>query len=421
MESDLVPHRVDSIALEQHSQSTGLRVALLTYFIGIVGVVTLLPFRFHWPPEIRFVWLGGPFDTITNLCLFMPLGFLYRRIRKGRADPWCTRAVMYGGFLSLIIELAQIFLRGRYTSPLDVVTNGLGAWVGALIYDRVRRLLNERLVGQMALELPLMNLFYLLLPLLWLNGLTVAEDPSRLWLAPLLGLCGTSCIAAVWSNRLGPANVLSVNAVVLVVAVWFLLGSVPSFGQQPGMMGVCTIALIGVARARLSRSRLSNGSERRFELPTLKRIFPLYGAYLCLLSLWPLPWMPGPWRLFLGFAEIADIPQVMPTLRVVEYIAAFTIMGYMVAEFRGRQEETLVSIAHWLLLCGVVVGGLLELMRGFHPQYGASLTHLLLATAGTVYGGVVYRSQLATVQRIAAVCHDSGHDTMRRYNVATRP
>ena len=45
---------------------------------------------------------------------------------------------------------------------------------------------------------------------------------------------------------------------------------------------------------------------------------------------------------------------------------------------------------------------LLEGLRGFHPAHGASGLALLLAGAAGLYGGLIYRRQLALVRALLA-------------------
>lgn len=84
----------------------------------------------------------------------------------------------------------------------------------------------------------------------------------------------------------------------------------------------------------------------------------------------------------------------------LEYLAGFTLVGYMLAEARGRREDALVDGgARVAVACGAGAAPI-ELLRGFHPAHGASLVHLALATATGLYGGLVYRLQLAVVRRL---------------------
>jgi hypothetical protein len=83
-------------------------------------------------------------------------------------------------------------------------------------------------------------------------------------------------------------------------------------------------------------------------------------------------------------------------------MAAFTLLGYMLAELRGRRDELLHQTLQWLLICSILGAGGIELVRGFHPRHVASLAHGIVLTSAALYGGVIYRLQLATVQRLLA-------------------
>jgi glycopeptide antibiotics resistance protein len=79
---------------------------------------------------------GGHFaaDTLLNVALFLPLGWLLHRAarqhgRTRRAS--LVVAVAAGVAFSLSVETLQYFLATRYSSILDVTTNGAGALVGA--------------------------------------------------------------------------------------------------------------------------------------------------------------------------------------------------------------------------------------------------------------------------------------------------
>jgi len=89
------------------------------------------------------------------------------------------QALGFGTLLSLGIEFSQLFVPGRFAQIIDVITNGMGAWLGAMVFVFLMARLKEGgSVRRFALELPLMNLLYLLIPLMLLNGLS-AEEESR--------------------------------------------------------------------------------------------------------------------------------------------------------------------------------------------------------------------------------------------------
>jgi len=71
-------------------------------------------------------------DAVLNIVLFIPLGLLLGI----RWRPWV--ALLAGLSLSSTIELAQLSIDGRYSSIGDIVWNGLGTGLGALIAAQVR-------------------------------------------------------------------------------------------------------------------------------------------------------------------------------------------------------------------------------------------------------------------------------------------
>ena len=65
-------------------------------------------------------------DTIANILLFLPLG----AFMSWRPHARLRSAVLAGVALSMTVELAQLFIPGRWTSTDDVLLNGLGAFLG---------------------------------------------------------------------------------------------------------------------------------------------------------------------------------------------------------------------------------------------------------------------------------------------------
>jgi glycopeptide antibiotics resistance protein len=75
-----------------------------------------------------------------------------------------------GVLVSIAVETCQLFLLDRDSSPIDVATNALGTLLGAAgaAYQRARGP-QEQMSLLFAFEIPLMNVVYLLVPLLWLG------------------------------------------------------------------------------------------------------------------------------------------------------------------------------------------------------------------------------------------------------------
>ncbi|MBW2294426.1 MAG: VanZ family protein [Deltaproteobacteria bacterium] len=73
-------------------------------------------------------WLSR--DVVLNVLGFMPLGFLISWKRRARV---IAIAFAVGFALSLSIELAQAFIPGRASSMNDLMSNSVGALLGALL------------------------------------------------------------------------------------------------------------------------------------------------------------------------------------------------------------------------------------------------------------------------------------------------
>jgi VanZ family protein len=132
----------------------------------------------------------------------------------------------------------------------------------------------------------------------------------------------------------------------------------------------------------------------------LKRLWPIYVAYLVLLSLSPLPsgyrnW-PGVWGLY----NLSSDRFIVPVWWLTEYFAAFTLFGYIVAESHGRRNITQRTSILWSCFWCGLAAALLEICRGFHPRYAASFLQGLFAFTGSLYGSLIYWLQLSGIQRL---------------------
>lgn len=88
-------------------------------------------------------WFGyRKLEFTANVCMFVPLGFfLLLALRRGML--WLT--VLMVPLLSIVIELTQaVALAERFASPLDVVANTLGGYLGALVALLIRSGINAR-------------------------------------------------------------------------------------------------------------------------------------------------------------------------------------------------------------------------------------------------------------------------------------
>ena len=102
--------------------------------VAVVLAATLIPTEDHGTKVILF---SGLADSLCNLALFLPLGMaLYQPGRHGKG------AVLLAALLSASVEVAQLFIPGRHTSPADVVCNAAGAAMGWWLASRWPMLLD---------------------------------------------------------------------------------------------------------------------------------------------------------------------------------------------------------------------------------------------------------------------------------------
>jgi glycopeptide antibiotics resistance protein len=181
-----------------------LGYALLAYMTLVVAAITLMPFEFKIPARIQISLHGSISDALANVVLFIPIGFLFQLARRRSGWPSLLQALGFGVLVSAAVEACQLFLPGRVSSLIDVGTNGLGAVLGAAAAAYQRASVRQE-EGPLvfAFEMPLMNVVYLLIPLLWLGGLSMGGELDRLGLTTVLGLFGGSVIASVCVHRTG--------------------------------------------------------------------------------------------------------------------------------------------------------------------------------------------------------------------------
>jgi hypothetical protein len=164
------------------------------------------------------------------------------------------------------------------------------------------------------------------------------------------------------------------------------------------VLTVSSAWLRSIATARW-RNQQTN---RRFELPTLRLVLPFFVAYLALSSLWPLDSGVTNWRYTLALLPPSTSSTSDLIYGILEHIAAFTLVGYMVAEFYGRNFVQFRDIALRVLVWGGGISLLLETTRGWHPHYGANPLMFLLTLAACGYGGWLYLLQRDHVTALLA-------------------
>lgn len=370
-------------AVNRTSTAIRLSTALLGYFILIVLLLTLNPFYLRMPAGFRFSLSTTPGDVIANVILFLPIGYLYRLTGGG-----VRGALFMGASFSLMIEAIQIFIPARTPSLLDWFCNTVGALLGAVLHDFVskRLTITPGMVGSLRLETPLMGLTYLLMPLLWLNTLSAGDLPGRWVLAIPLGATGAIIFSELFRQWLEP-GFRTAGIAALTTGVWFLIGSAPGLlRQSPILPLTLTAALLSAALTVVPRQHI----DRRFERSTLRRILPLFVLYLVLAALWD-PFRPlSAWHGMFGFTTRLADTSLQGIYPRGEYLTAFAVLGYIAAEWRGRDERSLRRDLPRLILVAAGSALSLEVAAGFQSGSGASLIRGGLAVLSAIFGGAIY-------------------------------
>src|SRR5215208_2686180 len=154
-------------------KTTGARLfgTFLGYIFLVILLLTLNPFYLVLSAQVNFTFQTTLDNLVANILLFLPVGFFYRLATARRG------AFLLGAGLSLSIETIQLFIPARTSSVMDILANAIGAGLGAVLHDLVstRLVITPNLMGRLRLETPLMGLIYLLIPLLWIDGLALDE------------------------------------------------------------------------------------------------------------------------------------------------------------------------------------------------------------------------------------------------------
>jgi hypothetical protein len=364
-----------------------LTLALLGYFILVTAVITLSPFDFA-PRRFRLSLKLVPSDVVANVALFLPLGFLGRGLVSSSLRG--SRVVWMAAVCSLLIETAQIFIRGRYVSPVDVASNTAGAWLGVMLRDGLERwaLWHPRLVGRIGLDVPLVGLLYLLVPQLWLSSVGMIDDARRSMTTLLLACAGSLVLVALHRHRWRHGLRLATHVVPPLALVWFMVGVLPAASASPRAIGALAVLVVVLTWWLLRRG--DGDAEQRFEIATLQRFLPVFVLYLVVASLWPPFRALVPWHGAVGFANRLNNAGVLDVLVLLEQVGGFTLLGYAMAEWRGRRELTLTADLPLVSAAAAALAVALELAQGGLAGPGASLVRAGLSTAGAAYGLAVY-------------------------------
>ncbi len=365
--------------------------------------MTLAPFRFEIPKHYRVLFTGGLFDIIANILFFVPLGFLYPLSRKSREQATILRTVLFATAISCSIETIQLFEPERFTSVIDVITNATGAGLGAIIAGVTSRRIrvNAKLVGRLSLEIPLIGLIYLLVPAVLVASMDAAAELSRVIAVVPLAFVGTRLIIAVQRNHFARSGLLSPNGAGIAAGVWALLGCFPLIFRHPVVGGGIVLGVALLTWWESAKPLNIDGPDRRFEIEALRSAAPHIAAYVVVIVVLPLAAGIGPWHFRMsltggnGDVDVQQIQLLVPC-------STLTILGYLLAEARGRLEVAFKRIAARVVSECAVVAIALEVSRGFERGVGASGSQLLLMLFAALCGASIYYTQREHVRWILA-------------------
>ncbi len=378
-------------------KSPVLSSALFLYMLIIILLMTLMPFNFRIPDKFVLFMKIEIWDFIKNIFLFIPIGFLHRLSGKRNLSPSCLKELLMGIVLSSLIEFLQLFLPDRYSSLADILSNGIGAFAGGWICMIISRRLNEKNVLKLfTLELPLMSIIYLLSPLLCFNGLLNSTVNSRLPSLFLLGIFLSRIFASLYMNRLAYSTNLGGTTVSIAAAAWFTFFSFPTLLKFPlHVAGIALLVFLSVIiQIRFNRVP----SDSRFEVATIKSALPFYIVYLFLLMRWTHFLKFPEWKLPIAFHYLR-VPSGLMELSFVEFLAAFTLMGYITAMIHTRSQSPLPSAACWATGIPLVVTFFTILQRGTLPSVLSAAFPFLAGTVFSLAGVLIYNLQIAAIKR----------------------
>ena len=119
-----------------------IALALALAYLLVIVHASVQPWRgWRLPPEDMYGFLTAPWppyislrDVAINLAAYIPFGFLLAlALRLALPVPWAVlTAVLLACALTVAMESVQMFLPARIPSNVDVLSNSLGALIGAL-------------------------------------------------------------------------------------------------------------------------------------------------------------------------------------------------------------------------------------------------------------------------------------------------
>jgi len=203
-------------------------------------------------------------------------------------------------------------------------------------------------VHRLLLDVPLIGIAYLLVPILWLDGLAIPGDGAGAWLQLPLAAAGGMALAG--AARTAEATDRGMRQALLVfVAGWWVVASAATWRSAPRLvplgLGIALLsALLIDPLWRRWRAR-----ERRLEPAVVVAVLVLVLGHLV---------VGGSAVTALPFGEGAGVDRVT-LLRWIQLVSVCALVGYLLAEWRGRREAPLARVVVLPLCVGAVLGAVL--------------------------------------------------------------
>jgi VanZ family protein len=391
-----------------------LAVVLLLLWVLFIIYATTLPFDFSASGALIKARLQGlaehPLrggrlltDVVSNVLLFLPLGFLlaiWRADRGASFGATLVLAVLSGALLSGSVEFIQLFAPPRVSSVVDVVTNTFGSTVGAVtgwiwidwfwpvLSVRIRQLLVVRPLTGCALAVGAGLVIAGLSPFgPSLKGNASMPKPwlraSELLTWTLAG--GLFATAARESGRSG--NRVLIGAVVAAVGLCILIEALKVvILSRDADKTLVVLALGGSALGASPWVRSAPGDARRWIMPALW-IWSL-AVVLTAWDPWRFAWPKPPfWKpeMVVPFWSYFDSRTVADLGDVIAQALAFVPLGALLAARSWRQSFLGVA------LLGLVFATVLESGQVFLPGRTSDISDVLSAAAGAGLGLALWR------------------------------
>ena len=374
-----------------------LSLVLLVYSVAMVAMVQLAPFGFVLGFDARWAANSGWRDVLTSFLLFVPLGFIYPLTRLRRTTP-PLQVAMWGGVIAMFIALGRSFELERDTALFDILASAIGAGIGGkllnLVNERTRA--SARLAHRLSLEIPLIGLIYLLLPLVIATSVSAGDDVRRLLMLLPLGFLAARLLSGVQEHHFGPARVFTARTMCLIATGWMTLGVFPAMLHYP-VLATGIVLLVGVATLYDSSLPAVHGSERRFEADILKSAMPYVLVYFLDVVFLPLAAGVDGWHFHFGLTGgQGDLARQI--VHLLEPVTSLVLLGYLLAETRGRREMPFRNVAMRIALECAAVAAAIELSRAFQRQVGGSAVELMLLVCAGVLGASMYHHQRERVR-----------------------